>query len=118
MEDEFSVLASRWRELQGHAVQKVPQEIIDRDTAIQSLLEDQDAIADGKNGKENLERLTRNIRKLEKINDEAKSKLNLQVSEYLPGGSEAKQPGPTRDLVPRKPNTKARIRRALNPDRR
>ena len=117
MEDEFSILASRWRELQGKRVQKIPQEIVDRDTAIQSLLEDQDAIADGKNGKENLERLTRNIRKLEKINDEAKRALNLQVTEYLPGGTKGKETSAPRDLIPRKRNTKARIRRALNADR-
>ena len=115
LENEFDILASRWQELQGKKVTKIPQEIIERDTIIQELLADVEDIAAMKDGKTYLARLVRNIKKLEKLNDDAKRDAGLKVTEYFPSGPEAEQPLPTRDLVPRKGNTRARIRKALNP---
>lgn len=118
MEDEISILASRWKELQGKAVTKVPQIIVDRDEAIKSLLEDVKEVYADKAGRAAGDRLTRSIKKLEKTNDEEKRKLGLQVVEYLPGTAKAVKPPGPRDRIPGKPGTARRVRNALNPSRR
>ena len=118
MEDEISILASRWRELQGKAVTKVPQIIVDRDEAIKSLLEDVKDVYDTKDGRAAGDRLVRNIKKLEKTNDEEKRKLGLQVVEYLASGSKTVKPPAPRDRIPGKPGAARRVRNALNPTRR
>ena len=104
--------------MQGKEVTKVPQIIIDRTEAIESLLEDVDEVYATKDGKAAGDRLTKNIKKLEKTNDEEKRKLGLQVVEYLASGTKRVEAPRPRDLVSSKPRTTRRIRNALNPTRR
>ena len=115
MEDELSILGSRWKELQGKKVDKVPQIIIDRNEAINSLLHDVGAVMDEKDGKTKSQRLMKNIAKLQKVNDEEKRKLGLQVTEYFTSRPETvKSPRP-RDRIARKSGAARRVRNALNP---
>ena len=115
MENEFTVLGSRWQELQGKHVSKIPKEIIERDAIIESLLEDVDDVYAEKDGKAKGDRLVRNISKMQKVNDEEKRKLGLEVTEYLPGGTKRVKAPRTRDRITRKTNARTRIRNALNP---
>ena len=118
MENKFTVLGSRWQEMQGKAVTKIPREIIERDEIIQSLLEDVDDIYAEKDGRAKGDRLVRNIKKLIKVNDQEKEKVGLQRLEYLPGATKAVKPPGPRDRVTRKTNARTKIRNALNPSTR
>ena len=118
MVNEIDILASRWREMQGKEVTKVPQIIIDRTEAIESLLEDVDEVYATKDGKAAGDRLTKNIKKLEKTNDEEKRKLGLQVVEYLASGTKRVEAPAPRDRIAGKPGAARRVRNALNPTRR
>ena len=118
MASDIEILASRWKEMQGKTVTKIPQIIIDRTEAIESLLEDVDEVYATKDGRAAGDRLTKNIKKLEKTNDEEKRKLGLQVVEYLASGTKRVETPAPRDMVTRKTRTARRVRNALNPSRR
>ena len=58
MASDIEILASRWKEMQGKTVTKIPQIIIDRTEAIESLLEDVDEVYATKDGRAAGDRLT------------------------------------------------------------
>ena len=97
--NEIDRLASRYSELSGKHVAKVPQNILDMEAAYQELIEDYVEMCKGKENHNHCERVYRASLKLRRILTQYYADNGLELPKYLTGAAKPEKPRAPRHYV-------------------